>query len=168
MCTELLVVINCDYRSKSAGFVNTRFTEYGWRGAKREFVHSMTVYVCCQEDTFSVNHSRVIWSLWEAGTEASECSQSEVAGSWKFSIALKKRISRLRQEDVARSCLLHRSCSCYSRTVQNSLYETHPLDKKTNTKVIEPRAAPVCPRWQRYSYSEHPIVKLRHDCVRWF
>ena len=49
MCTELLVVINCDYRSESAGFVNTHFNEYGWRRAKREFIHS----------TFSVNHRRV-------------------------------------------------------------------------------------------------------------
>ncbi len=107
-----------------------------------------------------MNYRRVIWSLQEAGTEASECSQSEVARSWKFSIALKKRISRLRQEDVARSCLLHRSCSCYSRTFQNSLYEIHPLDKTTNTKVVEPRATPVCARRQRYCYSEHPI-----DCI---
>ncbi len=94
----ICVVINCDYRSKSAGFVRTRFTEYGWHGAKREFIHSVTVYVCCQEDTFSMNHRHVIWSLREAGPEASECSQSKVAGSWKFSIALKKRISRLRRE----------------------------------------------------------------------
>ena len=62
MCTELLVVINCDYRSESAGLVNTRFTEYGWHVAKREFIHSVTVYVCCQDDTFSVNHRRVIRS----------------------------------------------------------------------------------------------------------
>ena len=71
MCTELLVVINCDYRSESAGLFNTRFNEYVWRGAKREFIHSVTVYVCCQEDTFSVNHRCVIWSLREAGAEAS-------------------------------------------------------------------------------------------------
>ncbi len=135
------------------GFVRTRFTEYGWRGAKREFVHSVTVYVCCQEYTFSVNHCRVIWSLREAGTEASECSQSEIAGSWKFSIALKKRTSWLRREDVARSCLLHRSCSCYSRTY---------------AKVVEPRATPVCSRRQRYCYSEHPIVCIflcKYSCI---
>ncbi len=142
----ICVVINCDYRSESAGFVRTRFTECGWRGAKREFIYSVTVYVCCQEDTFSVNHRRVIWLLREVGTEASECSQSEVAGSWKFCIALKKRISWLRREDVARSCLLHRSCSCYSRTVWNSFYETHPLHKTTNVKVVEPRATPICAR----------------------
>ncbi len=70
MCTELLAVVNCDYRSESAGFMNTRFTEYSWRGAKREFIHSVAVYVWCQEDTFFVNHRRVIWSLQEAGTEA--------------------------------------------------------------------------------------------------
>ncbi len=64
-----VVVINCDYRNESAGFVNTRFTEYSWRGAKLEFIHSVTVYVCCQEDTFSVNHGCLIWSLREAGTE---------------------------------------------------------------------------------------------------
>ncbi len=115
---------------------------------------------CCQEETFSVNHRRVIWLLREAGTEASECSQSEVAGSWKISIALKNRISRLHQEDVARSCLLQCSCSCYSRTVRNSLYEIHPLDKTTNAKIVKPRAMPVCARRQRYCYSEHPI-----DCI---
>ena len=49
MCTELLVVVNCDYRGESTGFVNTRFTEYGWRGVKREFIHSVTVYVCCHD-----------------------------------------------------------------------------------------------------------------------
>ncbi len=128
--------------------------------AKRKFVHSVTVYVCCQDDTFSVNHRRVIWSLREAGTEASECSQSEVTGSWKFSIALKNRLSRLRWEDDARSWLLHRSCSCYSRTYWNSLYEIHPLYKTTNAKVVEPRATPVCAIRQRYCYSEHPV-----DCI---
>ncbi len=71
MCTELLVVVNCDYRGESTGFVNTHFIEYGRCGSKREFIHRVTVYVCCQEDTFSVNHRRVIWSLREAGTEAS-------------------------------------------------------------------------------------------------
>ena len=53
--SELLAVISFDYRCESTGLVNTRFVEYGWRGAKREFIHSVTVsrgtvYVCCQED----------------------------------------------------------------------------------------------------------------------
>ena len=103
MRTELLIVINCDYRSESTGFINTRFTEYGWRGAKREVIHSVTVYVCCQEDTFSVNHRCVIWSLREAGTKAS-IAKKKLPEAGKFSIALKKRISRSRREDVARSC----------------------------------------------------------------
>ncbi len=84
------MIISCDYRSESTGFVNTRFTEYGWRVAKREFIHSLTVYVCCQEDTFSVNHRRVIWSLREAG-KASQCSHKEDPGSWKV---LERRESR--------------------------------------------------------------------------
>ncbi len=58
-----VAVISFDYRGKSTGFINTRFTEYGWRGAKRDFIHSVSVYVCCQEDTFFVNHCHVIWSL---------------------------------------------------------------------------------------------------------
>ncbi len=47
----ICVVINCDYQSESGVRSFTRSTEYGWRGAKREYVHSITVYMCCQEDT---------------------------------------------------------------------------------------------------------------------
>ena len=77
-----VVVIIWGYQSESGVRSYTRFTEYGWRGAKREFIHSVTVYVCCQEDTFSVNHRRVIRSLLEAGTEASVAKvKSPEAGS---------------------------------------------------------------------------------------
>ncbi len=96
------MVINCDYRSESTGFVNTRFTEYGWRGAKQKVIRSVTVYGCYQEDTFSVIHRRVIWSLREAGKAS--VATKKIPEPGKFSIAPKKRISRLRQENVARSC----------------------------------------------------------------
>ncbi len=77
-----VVVIIWGYRSESGVRSFTRFTDYSWRGAKREFVHSVTVHVCCQENTFSVNHRRVIWSLQEAGLEASVAKvKSPEAGS---------------------------------------------------------------------------------------
>ena len=94
----------------------TRFTEYGWRGAKREFIHSVTVYVCCQEDTFSVNHRRVIWSLREAGMEASIAKRSRR----KLEVLHSPEEENLAFTTGRRKKLLTSSqLMCYSRTVWN-------------------------------------------------